>query len=64
MKGLFSLALAFVASAVFAQAPSGDPSIIAKGAELEVLFAGAFFTEGPAVAPDGSVYFSDITMSF
>jgi gluconolactonase len=63
MKGLFSLALAFVASAVFAQAPSGDPSIIAKGAELEVLFAGAFFTEGPAVAPDGSVYFSDITFS-
>ena len=63
MKGLFSLVLALVASAVFAQAPSGDPSIIAKGAELEVLFDDAFFTEGPAVAPDGSVYFSDITMS-
>ena len=63
MKGLFSLALALVASAVFAQAPSGDPSIIAKGAELEVLFDDAFFTEGPAVAPDGSVYFSDITFT-
>jgi gluconolactonase len=28
-----------------------------------VLFDGAFFSEGPAVAPDGSVYFSDITFA-
>ena len=44
-------------------APSGDPNIISKNARVEVLFDGAFFTEGPAVAPDGSVYFSDITFS-
>ena len=30
---------------------------------LELLYDGAVFTEGPAVAPDGSVYFSDITAS-
>ncbi len=39
-----------------AQAP-----IVAPGARLELLFDGGFFTEGPAQAPDGSVYFSDIT---
>ena len=63
MKHLFVIALALMVGTAFAQAPSGDPSIISEGAELEVLFAGAFFTEGPAVAPDGSVYFSDITFT-
>ena len=65
MKCLFALALALCTGAAFAQdlAPTGDKSIISEGAQLEVLFDGAFFTEGPAVAPDGSVYFSDITMS-
>src|SRR5688572_26772966 len=48
----------------FAQASGGvqgDPSIVAPGARLERLFGDGFFTEGPAQAPDGSVYFSDIT---
>jgi gluconolactonase len=44
-------------------APSGNPDIISKDARIEVVFDGAFFTEGPAVALDGSVYFSDITFS-
>ena len=43
--------------------PSGDPSIISPDARIEELFTGAFFTEGPAVALDGSVYFSDITFT-
>ena len=43
--------------------PSGDPSIVSPDAKIETLFDGAMFTEGPAVAPDGSVYFSDITFS-
>ena len=43
--------------------PSGDASFVSPKAKVEVLFEGAFFTEGPAVAPDGSVYFSDITFS-
>ena len=30
---------------------------------LETLFEGGLFTEGPAAAPDGSIYFSDITGS-
>ena len=44
-----------------AGAVQGDPSIVAPGAKLERLFGDGFFTEGPAQAPDGSVYFSDIT---
>ncbi|MGH9458244.1 MAG: SMP-30/gluconolactonase/LRE family protein [Thermoanaerobaculia bacterium] len=36
---------------------------IAPDARLETLFEDAVFTEGPAAAPDGSIYFSDITAS-
>lgn len=63
MQRLATMALALAASTAFAQEPTGDPSIISAGAKLEVLFDGAFFSEGPAVALDGSVYFSDITFS-
>jgi len=38
-----------------------DPSSVAPGAKLERC-SGGLFTEGPAPAPDGSVYFSDITV--
>ena len=42
----------------------GDPSIVAADADLELIFAGgAVLTEGCAVAPNGMVYFSDITFS-
>jgi gluconolactonase len=41
----------------------GDPSIVDSTAVLERLFTGALFTEGPAQAPDGSIYFSDITVT-
>ena len=44
-------------------AESGDATI-APGAELKELFNGAHFTEGPTVAPDGTVYFSDITFTY
>ena len=43
--------------------PSGDPKIVSPDAYLEEVFTEGFFTEGPAVAPDGSVYFSDITFT-
>ena len=43
--------------------PSGDPRVVSPDARVEELFTEAFFTEGPAVAPDGSVYFSDITFT-
>src|SRR2546429_8698327 len=42
--------------------PAQDPSIVAPGAKLERLFDDGFFTEGPTQAPDGSAYFSDITV--
>jgi len=54
----------FAPELVLAQASGaveGDPSIVAPGARLERLFGDGFFTEGPAQAPDGAVYFSDIT---
>lgn len=54
------------AGALGAQATAairGDPTIVAPAARLERLFGEAFFTEGPAQAPDGAVYFSDITFT-
>lgn len=45
------------------QIGSGD-AIFAPGAVLEELFNGAHFTEGVSVAPDGTVYFSDITFTY
>ena len=41
--------------------PSGDESIIISSSKLEKLFDSGHFTEGPAVAFNGTVYFSDIT---
>ena len=41
---------------------AGTP-IIPAGAKVEKLFEGIMLTEGVAVAPDGMVYFSDITFS-
>lgn len=43
-------------------ARASDP-IIPPDAKLEKLFDGVTLTEGVAVAPDGQVYFSDITFS-
>jgi gluconolactonase len=41
-----------------------EPSaIVAEGAQLEKVFDGGHFLEGPAAAPDGTIYFSDITFS-
>jgi gluconolactonase len=45
--------------------PTGDPSIVGPDARLEQVFSRSAplhggLTEGPAVAPDGSIYFSDI----
>lgn len=37
--------------------------IFPPGAKLEKLYEGGHLTEGAAVAPDGSVYFSDITFT-
>ncbi len=41
-------------------APSGDAAILPSDSRLEQLWNEGQFTEGPAVAPDGTIYFSDI----
>jgi gluconolactonase len=68
MRSQFALTL-FLLSAIplFAAdipAPTGD-TVVPEGAKLELLFTRSAkikggLTEGPACAPDGSVYFSDI----
>lgn len=57
------LAIAFLFSlADFA--PAQDSAIVPRDAKLEKLFdAGIVLTEGCASAPDGTIYFSDITFS-
>ena len=54
-------ALVPVCSAV--DAPSGSPTILPKNSQLEELWNEGEFTEGVAVAPDGRIYFSDISRS-
>ena len=45
-------------------APTGDRAVLPPDAKLEQLFdGGCVLTEGVAVAPDGMVYFSDITFT-
>lgn len=41
--------------------PSGDGAILPKDTRVETLWNAGEFTEGVAVAPDGMIYFSDIT---
>ena len=42
---------------------SEGSTITAKDAELETLFTGGVLTEGVSAAPDGTIYFSDITFT-
>lgn len=67
MRVLFFLLFLFsttIVNAAELPKPSGD-SIVSADAKLELLFSRTApihggLTEGPAVAPDGSIYFSDI----
>ena len=57
------LSLSLVALAICTAARAADP-VVLPDAKLEKLFdAGMVLTEGVAVAPDGMVYFSDITFT-
>ncbi|HTU16741.1 MAG TPA: SMP-30/gluconolactonase/LRE family protein [Gemmataceae bacterium] len=61
---ILSLLSANIVSAADLPKPSGD-TIVSPDAKLELLFTRTAplhggLTEGPAVAPDGSIYFSDI----
>lgn len=55
------LSMSLAAQTALAQA---DTSLLAPGAKIERAFCCGVFLEGPASAPDGSIYFSDITASF
>lgn len=66
---LASLLACFPAFALAADLPpiTGDAAIVSPDAKLELLFTRSAkikggLTEGPAVAPDGSIYFSDIPL--
>jgi gluconolactonase len=66
MPRSFCLLLVLViASHAHAQSASirGDRTIVAPDAKVERLFTGATFTEGPAQAADGTLYFSQITVT-
>ncbi|MEM1026450.1 MAG: SMP-30/gluconolactonase/LRE family protein [Planctomycetota bacterium] len=54
MKHLFLIVVACLTSVAFAESPLPDEPVIETVAE------GFRFTEGPAIAPDGSVWFTDI----
>jgi hypothetical protein len=63
-----ALALAFCLLASFdhasAQQATFQPGpIFPADAKLESVFSGGFFLEGPAAAADGTVHFSDITIT-
>ena len=66
MKHFLPFALAAVAGCAAAPAPAGEftptaqERFVPAGAALELLWNEGEFTEGPARAPDGSIYFSDI----
>lgn len=58
------LALTLVPAWLLSAAPAlADDPIIPPDAKLEKLFEGRVLTEGVAVAPDGQVFFSEITFS-
>jgi gluconolactonase len=49
----------FHASCAVAQTAPGKSKLVANGATLQHVSGDFLFTEGPAVAPDGSIYFTD-----
>jgi gluconolactonase len=57
---LLNTTLAFAQNAA---PPSGSPDVLPSGSKLEQLFTGGVLTEGAAAAPDGTIYFSDITFT-
>jgi gluconolactonase len=60
-----SIAATLLAAAFAAQTSAAENPIVPEGAKLELLFTrtakiNGGLTEGPAVAPDGSIYFTDM----
>ncbi len=63
MKPVRFAALLLTAAVLSPAGAQPSPPLVAPGATLETLWNGGVFTEGPAAAPDGTIYFSDITGS-
>lgn len=61
MKTIFdpTLKVFFGISLLFVSCKSQETSLIAEGAELNLVAADYSFTEGPAMAPNGDIYFTD-----
>jgi gluconolactonase len=57
---LFLLAFCLIGQRGF----TADSEIFPQGAQVERLFTGGVLTEGAAAAPDGTIYFSDITFTY
>ncbi|NLZ95314.1 MAG: SMP-30/gluconolactonase/LRE family protein [Bacteroidales bacterium] len=55
----FYIVVTFTITSLFAAAQETNSSIVAKDATIEQASSGFSFTEGPAVATDGRVYFTD-----
>jgi len=62
LKPSVLFALVFAVWASFLWGAEGE--IFPAGAKLETLYTGAVLTEGAAAAPDGTIYFSDITFTY
>ena len=60
---LIALDVIALALSVRAASAQADTSLVAPGAALEKIWCCGVFLEGPAAAPDGSIYFTDITGS-
>jgi gluconolactonase len=59
MKFLLSGLIIFLHFSGFSKQTNGVNSLIKKGSVVKKAGGGYAFTEGPSVAPDGSVYFTD-----
>jgi gluconolactonase len=59
-----AVGLLFLIAGANAQQATFQPGpVFPADAKLESVFAGGFFLEGPAAAEDGTVYFSDVTIT-
>lgn len=64
MVRAIALAVALLVPSLATASDGGASDLLVKGAQAEKVFdGGCVFTEGVAAAPDGSIYFSDITVT-
>jgi gluconolactonase len=64
MRSVLVLTAALALTAGRLLQAQADTSLVASGATIERVWTGGYFLEGPAAAPDGSLYFSDLAWNF